>query len=331
MALTFNGTSQYITRGSAVLTAYPFTFSAWYNPVNNTGGQSIISIGSSTGGVINYWEMGSNAGPLRFRTVSSGTSNNVLSVASFTTGSWNHCAVVGVSATSRLCYLNNVSASGTVNLTPSSLNQTVIGGLEGSGNTTITDFAPGTIAWPAIWNIALSASEISALFGGLHPLRMHPEALVSCPQLNGNSPEIDLVSSTTWTTAASPTLAANPSIYMPRGAMAFTPSALSATSTFNPETILTLSAQMAQRPSLSMSPETILVEQQQVLDNATLTVSPETILTLGPSIFTPTIFATVNFNPGNLLTLNANDFVTAIINQYLIFPPGNINESHLQQ
>lgn len=332
MALTFNGTSQYISRSGAILSAAPMTFACWFNPASTTVNSCLINIASQSTNTTYFMLYADSSATLTARTVAASSGSSSVTTGTLTVGTWAHCAAVFASSTSRTAYLNGTAATpSTISLTPSFNSPITAIGANFSGNTTAVSLMNGTAAWPAIWNIALSSSDITALAGGLHPLRVHPEALVSCPMLQGNSPEIDIVSSTTWTTTASPVLAANPSIYMAREALTFTPSALSATATFSPETILTLSAQMAQQPSLSMSPETILVEQQQVLDNATVSVSPETILALGPSLFTPNIFATATFNPGTSLTLNANDFVTAIINQYLIFPPGNINESHLQQ
>jgi hypothetical protein len=196
MARTFNGTSQYLVIASALLSAYPVSFACWYNPVNNTGNQSVLNIGSTTS--FSYLVLFPASGILDARVSNTvPTSGTASSVASVATGSWNHCVGVFTSTTSRTVYLNAVSASNTTSVTISPFNRTAIG-TNFDNSTTPASFANGTIAVPAIWKVALSQTDVASLYAGASPLKVQPSQLVSYVRMIGASPEPDIMSTTTW-------------------------------------------------------------------------------------------------------------------------------------
>ena len=90
---------------------------------------------------------------------------------------WGHFCGVGVSGTSRLAYLNGGGeGSNTPSSTPTGLNATLLGVIRQSSG--YTEYHNGDIEWPAIWNVALTRSEIWQLSRGLHPSKIRPANLV---------------------------------------------------------------------------------------------------------------------------------------------------------
>lgn len=177
----------------AVVSATPFTVSAWFKPNNATTFFNIAAI-TTFGSLNHYWRLsavGDTAGdPVRFSVKDAGTVQNASTSTGFSANVWNHAVGVAASATSRTVYLNGGS-SGTnaTSRTPSGVNRTYVG--VGPGE---TDFFDGDIAEIAFWDVALNADEVSALSKGISPLLIRPANLVAYwPLLGRTSPEIDLI------------------------------------------------------------------------------------------------------------------------------------------
>ena len=225
MARSFTAaSSQYASVSKAVVTGVPITISAWINPtstaVSGTGAFTIVSIcravvlkdsfgldlvgaGSISGSPIRASETGSS-------TFASANKTGI------TANIWHHVAGVYISESSRLAYLDGVSASdSTTAAAPNTLNLTAIGmtddGYYVSGP---TNFFDGLIADVAIWNVALTANEISALSKGVRAYFVRPKSLVFYSPLDGlASPEPDLSGqANNLTLTASPTAANGPPI-----------------------------------------------------------------------------------------------------------------------
>lgn len=173
---------------SAVLTAMPLTIACWFNATALDNAHRMVSL--TDGSTNNRFQVGISVGNAVLALIASGGSSaNATSSATITAGTWFHCAAVFASATSRTVYLNGGnSGTNATNLTPSGLNVTVLGN---DGTTTCN----GTIAWPAIWNAALSNGEIAALATGLDPrlLQSQRPALKFFALLPGASPEVDVI------------------------------------------------------------------------------------------------------------------------------------------
>lgn len=133
----------------------------------------------------------------------SGGTFPTASIAGVTLNTWMHFCAVWASTSSRRCYLNGTE--GTVEstlVTPLSLATTFIarytggtGGLEMNGQ----------LCEAAIWNIALSASEITTIASGLRHKWMQPGNLISYVVINGtSSPEPDFVGGRNWTITGAP-------------------------------------------------------------------------------------------------------------------------------
>jgi Concanavalin A-like lectin/glucanases superfamily len=196
MARNFNGTSQYLVITSALLSSYPISLACWYKPVNNTGSQSLVSIGNTA--ATSYLLIYSVSGNLSARCFNtSSTAGSAISSATLTTGSWNHCVGVFTSATSRISYLNGVSASNATNVVLSAFNRTSIGA-NIDNSTTPASFANGSIASAAVWNTSLSSTNALSLYAGCPPIKVQPSFLVAYTRLIGTSPEPDIVIPGGW-------------------------------------------------------------------------------------------------------------------------------------
>ena len=219
MARGFDGSTQYLEYGGAVLTAYPFTMACWFNVANITGDHYLMSI-ADLGTGTNYWTLvalGSVAGdPVSFVSRSGGSGNRADTSAGFAASTWTHACGVGTSATSRNSYINGGSAgSNTTSSTPAGLDNTGIGQVHTSGGH--IGIPLGSVAEAAIWSVALDTSEIAALAGGVSPLLVRPSALVAHWPLIGNfSPEIDVRGRNEMTVTGA-AKAAHPRIIYPDG------------------------------------------------------------------------------------------------------------------
>lgn len=184
MAYDFNGTNQYLSIGSAVRTTVPLTMACWFNSDSTTATQSLISIdGDGDGGT----------GETRFAMVaggaltgdpvaisaknSSGTDGLAQTSTGYSANTWTHAAGVFTSTTSRTAYINGGSAvTNTTSVTPDQLAATLIGA--SSTESGVSFYANARIAEVGIWNVALSAAEITSLARGMKCYRIRPASLI---------------------------------------------------------------------------------------------------------------------------------------------------------
>lgn len=181
MALEFDrGNQQYLTRGGAVVTTYPFTVSLWFNAKEVTNRFILFNLGNS--GTDNEQFNVSAAGdvandPLLIEVVVGGVSSNAVTTAGFTANTWYHACGVFTSATSRTIYIDGAnSATDTTNLTPSGLDRTTIATANGA---TVASSSDARIADVGIWSVALDTAEIAALAKRFAPPLIRPASLVA--------------------------------------------------------------------------------------------------------------------------------------------------------
>lgn len=197
MARTFDGTTAYLQYSTTpVVTAYPMSLSAWIK-LGATAATYIIN-GLSSQTVANTilltdWQ---TSGKIH---AAAGT-NEAITAAGFSdTTTWHHIVGVFASTTSRSAYFdgNNLATNSGSFAFPASLFQTI--GAYFNGTTTAVLFFNGSIAFPAIWNTALTTNDILNLFHKLSPTKVESANLVSYALLTGASPEADSVAAGTWT------------------------------------------------------------------------------------------------------------------------------------
>lgn len=220
MARTFSGTGQWLSKGSVVVPAVPITFAGFCNFNAPLTDAIIVGQGIPTGtagpGCQAYHNSGQHwVEAEAFGTVDDETAHTTTA-PTFTT--WYHVAAVFAGNTDRKMYLNGVLEGSSVvacDLAPGGpMTDTRIGNI----CLNLTGFAiNGMIACAAMWNAALSATEIAGLAAGFSPKLIRPQLLKGyCRMLGGQSPEPDFISGS-WALVGAPTFAdnLNPRLYNP--------------------------------------------------------------------------------------------------------------------
>lgn len=200
MARTGWSASNLLRYGGAVVSAVPLSMCCWgYTSVSPGVAQAALGVfNSASANQRNLFRLGLTSTLAVGAYVADGAAqSNVTSSATASLNTWFHMAGTWSGANLVVTYLNGGSrASGTLSRTPSGLDRTSMGRQDNAG-TDISWASGGTgyLAWPAIWNIALSDTDIAALAKGADPRLIHPEALIAFwPLLGVNSPENNLLS-----------------------------------------------------------------------------------------------------------------------------------------
>lgn len=194
-SFVFDGTNDYIELPSAPVTAAPATISVWFN-ANDTLTQALVSIGDSSATSRLQADKRTGAAIGAVAVNSAGTSS-VSTKTSYVTGAWHHVASVFASTTSRTAYLDGAAGTtDTTSISVSGLNSVLLGARYSSG--TRGAFLFGRVAQVAIWNVALSGAEVTALAAGANPMSIQPSSLAFYAPLNDGSAR-DIVSGTALT------------------------------------------------------------------------------------------------------------------------------------
>lgn len=195
MARLFDdASSEYLWFNGAVITSEPITMSCWFNSNDITANQTLISLGNN--GAQGVWRLAAMGGvggdPVRAQKQSdAGATAQADTTTGFSANTWHHACAVFNSNTSRSAYLDGGSAAtNTTSVTDPTADFTAVGTMLRSA---ATQFMSGRQADAAIWNVALTQSEIQALSKGFPAHLIRPQNLVAYWPLNGlQSPEVDL-------------------------------------------------------------------------------------------------------------------------------------------
>lgn len=151
--------------GSAITVTLPITLCTWakFSAVDR---QQILMAIETNGSINNYWAIGLNSTGHAFaRTYTTGPAESVSAGTISDTTTYHHICGVFTSSSSRTVYLDNVAATPeTSTRAPTGMNRTTIGL---AGDSSLDLFAK--VAHPAMWPVALSAGDISTLYGGAVP------------------------------------------------------------------------------------------------------------------------------------------------------------------
>ena len=176
--------------GSAAVSSQPFTLCGWFNFDTLALALQCPFVVGTTGSSDHQWRTIVNNTPrlvFRARSTSAGSATGtgipVINV-------WQHYAGVEINAASRDVLLNAAGkGSNTSSITPSGMDETLLGATSGVA---YGSFISGLLADWALWNVALSDTEIAALARGTHPLKIRTVNLTNFWQLYGlGSPEPD--------------------------------------------------------------------------------------------------------------------------------------------
>lgn len=171
--------SQKLRNDSGVVTSLPLTLSCFARSTTHANSRVLLGVGDL--GESHFFALRQfTSTTVQFSAFDGGTTRNA-SGGLDVSGQWTHWAGVAVSATSRVCYRDGVAGTAsTPSVNPSSLGFTSIG-CSGSGS---SNFYNGIVAFPAIWNVALTAGEIRQLAQGADPRTIRPQNLAAFWPLN---------------------------------------------------------------------------------------------------------------------------------------------------
>jgi len=202
-ALNFNGTSNAGGINAALVTTFPYSFSAWVKP--SGAGSSGIIFGVVRSGDWHFAGIGLNAGAAAVLTVAGSGTDHWDAGGTVATNSWSHIAGVWLSAVNRIVYLNGVQiATGNTSLSPALLDLSKladIGGIWASNN--FHSYFSGSIDEARAYNRALTAAEVYRIYSdtsGNLGMETQPRRLFSF--IGGQTIFIDYGGTAEWRAAS---------------------------------------------------------------------------------------------------------------------------------
>lgn len=181
MAVTFNGSSQYMAYGAALITAVPYAISAIFNGSSYAATRSGIAGVYKSSGTTNFFWINANSTP-RFELSVPNITQTTVAV-NLSTGVWYVGTGTSASATSRAAYLNGANkATNATNVTPTGLDTTRIALWLYPGQ---TYYFTGSLADVAFWNAVLTDQEAASLGAKFSPLLVRPVSIVGYYPLGG--------------------------------------------------------------------------------------------------------------------------------------------------
>jgi len=180
-ALDFDGTNDYVTADGVTSnlnssTGLPFTVSAWAYPDTTVSGttaccskREAIFAFNNSGANLNLLYYAQDNSTKKFYNFDSNNSYNG-STNTFEPGQWHHIALIVDSSGNGKLFVNGGQEATWSNGSNSLVNRFSIG-QEWDSATTASDFFDGKIDEVAIWNVALSAADVTALYNSGNGLK----------------------------------------------------------------------------------------------------------------------------------------------------------------
>lgn len=221
MSIDLNGSSQYLYRAAAVVSAYPWSWSIWFKTDDVANPTSLVMIQDDSDAT-RYWRMrltgGGGIDPVTGMEVNGSTirqSSTSTGINNDTTN-WHNAIFVAASSSSRIVYLDGGGAGeSTANETPTGIDITVLGVFDPNG--TPLQYWNGLIAECAMWNAALSGDSIAAL-QLYYPNEVQTGDLVAAWHFDTNADLNDLIGVNNLTAVGTPTTgASHPTLSSPGG------------------------------------------------------------------------------------------------------------------
>jgi hypothetical protein len=208
MAYDFNGINQSVTTLSSPITALPLTISCWFSVNNTTSSNALVYLNST----INQsgFSLSNNGAASQKRAVQAVAINSTggisfgkigINTSAYSINTKYHAAAVFESTTIINAFFNG--QVGTI--------ATASAGVAPSGIDKITIGQNGLVAEVGIWNVALTAAEITSLAKGMTCDKIRPQSLVFYAPLVRDL--IDQKGGLTITNNNAATVAAHPRVY----------------------------------------------------------------------------------------------------------------------
>lgn len=215
MARQFNGTDSYV-EGSTQSVGMPVTLAAWFRMPNTTSLGPILQFGTAQDNVALLASGFTSGDPVAARSTAGTSTSQSVSGTGFSANTWHHGCAVFASATSRIAYIGGVAGAENTTSRSTGAASEVRSGRYLETNSTYT-YSGLAIAHAAIWNVALTAVEVAALYSsgiGADPRSIRPDALIAYwPFLDSDS-DRDWWGSNHLTATNAPTYAQHPPVLM---------------------------------------------------------------------------------------------------------------------
>lgn len=162
----------------------------WYQRTDFTNTRTLMCIGASASVDSAFLTTNDTDGLIYAFSRNGGTLDSAISTAAGTsTGTWYLATGVWTSSTSRAAFYNGGSkGTNATAIVPTGLNQISVGAR--NRNATLDQYLDGLIAYPTVWNIALSDAEVAQLATNA-PWLVRPDATIDYWKLANASPEPD--------------------------------------------------------------------------------------------------------------------------------------------
>lgn len=193
MALSFNGTGDFINETVAAVSGYPASCSGWFYPTQNSVAKVAFTVRSTDSNERLQVTQQSDGSGFKVVVRSGGTFSAEAGQA-YSLNTWAHVCAVWESSSLLKISVNGATFS-TVNpgATPGALNETGYQGGRISGAAPTSTYQ-GYACEQGIWNVVLTQEECVALSKGMSPKRIRPSSLVryircirSSKELKGNA------------------------------------------------------------------------------------------------------------------------------------------------
>jgi hypothetical protein len=184
MALSGWTTGNYVSLGSALITAAPLTMACFGRNPTPGGAQDQTMLALNNSGSASNRNcfrllLDSPGGNVRASTSDASSTVSAMTASAPSASTVFHAAGVWASASSRSAYLDGTNkVTDTSSSTPSGINRTAIGVSRGATSDYEFD-SGGRLAEAGFWNAALTDEEIAALAKGVPPIMIRPQNLVA--------------------------------------------------------------------------------------------------------------------------------------------------------
>lgn len=173
MARVFNGSSQYLSASSTLLTNEPIDFVLSVNSDSVTVGQVALSLGNNgaSGFIIVSLEGTVGGDPIRILKQSDAAANGFASSAAYSASTWYNLGATLISDTSRAIYLNGTKTADTTNVADPTPDFITIGALRRSS---VSAYMDGSIAETYILDANMSDANHAVVALGYSPIWSYP-------------------------------------------------------------------------------------------------------------------------------------------------------------
>lgn len=178
MAISLNGSTQYLELASAPASVLPITLACRFRAASIASAYGIMSLEVDGGDTrLSLLAAGNIGGdPVRAQSVVSATQANADSTAGYLANTWHHACGVFTSSTSRAAFIDGGSkGTNATSSSPSGMNRLRIGVRSA---TTLGLYLSGQVAEVGVWTAALTDDEVRALGLGISPRLVRPNSLV---------------------------------------------------------------------------------------------------------------------------------------------------------